>query len=981
MIPRRVYFAVVFAFILHGLFVLTARYRLSYDAYTHMLFADHYAKDWFSLWDTRWYTGFDIVSYPPLAHQLIALFIPFLGFEKAYALILWIVTTLFPLGIYSFSRIFTGKTASSYAALASAFLLPIYVTAHIFGQLPFLTATLFALAGAASIAKFLREGGLHNLLLAVSITTTTMAAHHATLLVQPFFILALTVAQVKTDNWKNITARLGVLLALAIPASIAVIWPFWQWGMHQQMQTPIDHLSRHNFLKDVFASAIFFWPFYFPIGAVIPFLFKKWPIKFIGLQFSFLILFILGLGGTTALPSLLFGKSWEWLTYDRFAFWAAMTLTPFFGILFIRLRRWIKSRFKLQPIPASLRGTFISASLFFIFAASAIGAWFTPKLISIQPTPIDMQPVVDFLEAEDHYYWRYLTFGFGDQFAYLSLLTDKATTLDGSYHTARTIPELRESGIGQIDTAYWAEKGIPAIGPILQVAGEYGVRWGFVNRKEFIPELRKNGWVHHETLDNGIQVWENPNFTFKPAVIPPVDPFESFSWGIFPLLSMVTTLALGAVNIWPTHGSLIVRKAHVFAIGLLPLSLGLWYYKVIFEFKHQQVYFTYDHALFFVSDGLALLAVIFWLSAQVKNKSTPKLSPVLKILLLLCIWMTLSSLWSADWRTSLCIASHFWLIYLLILSMRNSHEASNAAFFGLCVMLTLQILIGVVEFATQSMQFLEPLHLHWPGLINAYSQGASILKYADGTNFLRVHGTFPHPNILAGFILICLAGVTALLYNKTRMNWVLWVLLAAGNSLLAVTFSRSAWLGLGAFFLVLLLKSKSLNEKKIWLMLSVSILAFTLTLIPLRELFLSRTITPATATEEFSLVGRLWLSQQALSYAKEKPLTGIGMGSFVIQLAERAGERNFVEPVHNIPLLVFSELGIVGVILLLAVFVTIAKELWITNKPNAIFFTALLAGMGTIALFDHYLWSLAPGRMMLGLVLGLWLGQVNHHEK
>ena len=139
--PRRVRIAFLIAFFCHGVFILTERYRLSYDAYTHMLFANHYAENWFSLWETRWYTGFTVVSYPPLTHQLIALFIPFLGFEKAYALILWIVTSLYPIGIYSFSRIFTGKTSSSYAALASAMLLPIYVTAHIFGQLPFLTST------------------------------------------------------------------------------------------------------------------------------------------------------------------------------------------------------------------------------------------------------------------------------------------------------------------------------------------------------------------------------------------------------------------------------------------------------------------------------------------------------------------------------------------------------------------------------------------------------------------------------------------------------------------------------------------------------------------------------------------------------------------------------------------------------------------------------------------------------------------------
>src|ERR1041384_964952 len=113
MMPRRVRTAILLAIILHGFFILTGRYRLSYDAYTHMLFAEHYAENWFSLWETRWYDGFTVISYPPLVHQLIALLIPFLGFDKGFALILWIVTSLYPLGVYAFSRIFTGRTSAS----------------------------------------------------------------------------------------------------------------------------------------------------------------------------------------------------------------------------------------------------------------------------------------------------------------------------------------------------------------------------------------------------------------------------------------------------------------------------------------------------------------------------------------------------------------------------------------------------------------------------------------------------------------------------------------------------------------------------------------------------------------------------------------------------------------------------------------------------------------------------------------------------
>src|SRR5688500_20306136 len=130
MIPRRVKLAIFIAFLLHGFFILTARYRLSYDAYTHMLFANHYTENWFSLWETRWYAGFTVVSYPPLIHQLTALFIPVLGFDAAFAFMLWMVMTFYPLGIYAFSRIFIGKASASYAALASALLLPMYVTAH-----------------------------------------------------------------------------------------------------------------------------------------------------------------------------------------------------------------------------------------------------------------------------------------------------------------------------------------------------------------------------------------------------------------------------------------------------------------------------------------------------------------------------------------------------------------------------------------------------------------------------------------------------------------------------------------------------------------------------------------------------------------------------------------------------------------------------------------------------------------------------------
>ncbi|MGH8003106.1 MAG: hypothetical protein ACRECJ_00060, partial [Limisphaerales bacterium] len=282
---------------------------------------------------------------------------------------------------------------------------------------------------------------------------------------------------------------------------------------------------------------------------------------------------------TTRLPALVFGEAWEWLTYDRFTFWAGLTLLPFFGILFILFKRRWKERFTLRLIPAPLRRALIPALVFSVFAATSLGSWLTPYLFPTQPAPINMQPIVDFLEEEDHSQWRYLTLGFGNQFAYLNLLTS-ATTIDGSYNTARSLPELRESGIAEIDTVFWSSLGIPAIRPILKKSGEYGVRWGFVNSKQFmipemlkkgwkfvnrgnfVPELRRDGWVFVKFLRNGVQVWENPQAKLPPPVQPPpVDPWTSFSWGVFPLLTLTLTCFLTYLRFRPAFYRIIARKS------------------------------------------------------------------------------------------------------------------------------------------------------------------------------------------------------------------------------------------------------------------------------------------------------------------------------------------------------------------------------------------------------------------------------------
>jgi ABC-type proline/glycine betaine transport system permease subunit len=77
---------------------------------------------------------------------------------------------------------------------------------------------------------------------------------------------------------------------------------------------------------------------------------------------------------------------------------------------------------------------------------------------------------------------------------------------------------------------------------------------------------------------------------------------------------------------------------------------------------------------------------------------------------------------------------------------------------------------------------------------------------------------------------------------------------------------------------------------------------------------------------------------------------------------------------HSLPLLAFSELGIGAVIILIGLGGVIFAGLQHAQQPVNIIYGAALIGVFVASLFDHYFWTLAPGRMMLGMMLGLWAG-------
>jgi hypothetical protein len=225
--------------------------------------------------------------------------------------------------------------------------------------------------------------------------------------------------------------------------------------------------------------------------------------------------------------------------------------------------------------------------------------------------------------------------------------------------------------------------------------------------------------------------------------------------------------------------------------------------------------------------------------------------------------------------------------------------------------------------------------------------GIAILDFF-GVKKVRAYGTFPHPNALSGYLAVVLPwvlhrGLKGIKGLKERGFYLL--TLGLGLAALMLSFSRSAWvvsfLGLSST-LFLVLKFPSLIHNSLFLI-------------------------PAS----LSFLRRAELNWMALKMFQDHPLLGVGLNNFTVRMSEYgkvSGWASFLQPVHNVYLLIAAETGLLGLIaffgLLFSVFYLLLK------KKNYL----LLVSMSQVALLcfvDHYFFTLQQTALLFWLLVGL----------
>ena len=533
---------VLVAIVIHGpLLLMELPATTSYDCNLHIFFGSHYAQHWFNPWNEKWFAGFSQTTYPPLTHQWIALLSHVVGLTEAFMLVQLVAVILIAVGTWRFARLWVDDRAASLAALLSVFAGTVSFLVYSAGQLPTtLSAPLYLLA-LPYFYEWSRLGSWRALLKGLVLGLAAASAHHVTLLfgsvlfAAPVLWLAWSDARSEEKSGSAVLGRGRGFVVLTIVGVGIVLLPYWIAIIrHPIEQMPIPHGSRLNYLMNWIHGVNYF---VVPYGAMIlalPFIVIKGASvpRLRMLLIAFWITFLLGLGGTTPLPRLLFGRAFEILTFERFTLWATLLALPIVGAVAEDMLE------RLRDV-----GAFALAAAAVFTMSLALG-WLNWSPFHTSGG-LSVDAVVNFLNRDGHDQYRYLTLGFGNSMSKVATYAT-ASSVDGEYNSARLLPEMTRYGSAQLTSAkFFGAAGMDSLREMLQHANRYGLKFIFVHDPYYNPLLAFAGWRHVETYDSGaITAWSKddvpPARKISSDTMPA--PWEGLLWGTLPIGSSILAI-------------------------------------------------------------------------------------------------------------------------------------------------------------------------------------------------------------------------------------------------------------------------------------------------------------------------------------------------------------------------------------------------------------------------------------------------------
>lgn len=406
----------------------------------------------------------------------------------------------------------------------------------------------------------------------------------------------------------------------------------------------------------------------------------------------------------------------------------------------------------------------------------------------------------------------------------------------------------------------------------------------------------------------------------------------------------------------------------------------------------------------YLTDFLLLAAFILLVLSRPKGfwkvpRGIPSIVPVAVLGVLAATFVSL--LQASDvgvalalWARMLVGALAWWLLL-------HSQTRLSLLAVGVVVSAAIEAVVALLQFMNQ--------HVAGSTLFGIAAQspstlGVSVIESVLG-RFLRAYGTLPHPNMLAGWLVLALVftiGLYLRSHEKLERSVLLMGFLIIQTGLF-LTFSRGAILAWFAVFLLLLtavlLRERTERVLPGWLpfhrphpFLGMKMVKLTIAAvlgIGLLSYIFSPLLTVRTGVvgrlERLSVDQRLAQLDDVQRIIERHWIFGVGVGNYTKALHEIDSTRDTWEyqPIHNAYLLLFAELGVFGGLIAVWAIVAVAgvaifvhRRKWHRRIDRDVPWLAigslLLLAVLLISFVDHYFWSLPFGIMTLWAMFGFW---------
>ncbi len=439
----------------------------------------------------------------------------------------------------------------------------------------------------------------------------------------------------------------------------------------------------------------------------------------------------------------------------------------------------------------------------------------------------------------------------------------------------------------------------------------------------------------------------------------------------------------------PTTGGDILAFLAIAVIVLYSLFgdyalLALLIIRPTIDYWRDYVVLSYNNFHININAAISLLLLAWSVAFFIKNYQEFKKVPLKNLWLLFLVWCSVSFFWSFDkvsTITETAKAANLFALFGMtyILRARNDHYFDKVFFWSFVGSAVLPLTTAVYQFFTKS--------------------GMTI----DGTAN-RIYGTFAHPNILATFCLMLFIFLFDKYQNyrkhetsliKFVPNWLkeskkeLYPLaLIFLTILIALTYTRIAWIGLAFFIVAIGLYYKRKETITTIIVLTTLYGLFfpvNIWLIDNFNINLQNNALVARLTsrnmEADSITWRADLFNKIIPLWTNRPLIGYGYGSFARVWDDNKGVDNIwdeTSEAHNDYLKVGFEAGIIGLVIYIFIFLSLLyREIKFGQKhawTNFVFILSILVYL-ILSVSDNMLHH-TPMIWWLWALWGYWSAKV-----